>query len=780
MTGRIKFRVLVMLAGPILALLTSSVHAGQAVIGPKLQSMLLSAAPDTQVPVIIRLADRADIGRFRERDLHLRRTRMIRALRQKAGYSQKMLRRFIRQRGGNELHELWLINGLAAHLPARLIRPLSFLPGIASIELDYRITLTNAPAAVPLIRIRDVTADEAAGTMLFDVSLSIPVAQTVTVDYAVAGETAVAGSDFTATSGQLNFTPGSLHQTISVAILEDTVVEADESLVVTLNNPANATIADGAGTGTITDNDAPQYLRIGRLLVDEGGVNAAISVTLSAPGLLPVTVDFSSSDGTALAGADYVAASGTLSFAPGELSRVINVEILEDGINEGTESFSITLSNASGAAIAGAQGAVDILDNDAPAGLPEPNLTLIRAPDLWARGYSGQGIVVANMDTGVDLTHPDLASKWRGGTNSWFDPHNEHPAVPYDANGHGTQTMGIMVGGDAGGTTVGVAPNAQWIAVKIFDDAGSAPVSAVHSGFQWLLDPDGNPDTNDAPDVVNSSWGAASNIGQCLLTFQADIQALRAAGVAVVFSAGNQGANTMTDISPANNPESFAIGAVDNAQNIAGFSSRGPSSCDGSIFPEVVAPGVQVTSTDASLVGLPLYAAVSGTSFSAPHVSATMALLLSAFPASSVSQLETALVQSARDLGTPGPDNDYGFGLIDALGAYEYLRCNSAGPDSDGDGIPDACDNCTMVSNADQADSNGDGYGNRCDADLNNDGLVNFADLGLLRQVFLTASTDPNFDPDADFNGDGLINFSDLGVIRSGFFAPPGPSGTAP
>jgi bacillopeptidase F len=82
---------------------------------------------------------------------------------------------------------------------------------------------------------------------------------------------------------------------------------------------------------------------------------------------------------------------------------------------------------------------------------PEWNLDAINAPTLWAKGYTGAGTVVANMDTGVDILHPDLASRWRGGSNSWFDPHNEHPS-PHDSNGHGTQTMGIMVGGDADGT----------------------------------------------------------------------------------------------------------------------------------------------------------------------------------------------------------------------------------------------------------------------------------------------------------------------------------------
>ena len=123
----------------------------------------------------------------------------------------------------------------------------------------------------------------------------------------------------------------------------------------------------------------------------------------------------------------------------------------------------------------------------------EPNVALVNAPGLWSLGYRGQGVVVANMDTGVDATHPDLAGRWRGGSNSWFDPNGQHPTTPVDVNGHGTWTMGVMVGGDAGGSSIGVAPDAKWIAVKIFNDQGVANAVGIHLGFQWLLDPDGDP-----------------------------------------------------------------------------------------------------------------------------------------------------------------------------------------------------------------------------------------------------------------------------------------------
>ncbi|MBI5632248.1 MAG: S8 family serine peptidase [Nitrospirae bacterium] len=304
---------------------------------------------------------------------------------------------------------------------------------------------------------------------------------------------------------------------------------------------------------------------------------------------------------------------------------------------------------------------------------PEWNISAVHAPELWSLGHTGTGIVVASMDSGVDGDHPDLQSKWRGGTNSWFDPNGQH-ALPTDVLGHGTQTMGIMVGGDAGGTSIGVAPGAQWIAVKIFNDAGSASYSAIHQGFQWLLDPDNNPDTDDAPDVVNNSWGLTDPNHGCITEFQQDLQALKAAGIALTFSAGNDGPGSATSLSPANYPESFSVGAVDNTNTIISSSSRGPSACDGGIFPYVVAPGADILTTDLYF-GIPgAYAAVSGTSFAAPHAAGVMALLMGAFPALDVTMLETALANSSTDMGLPGPDNAYGLGLINVLNAYAYLN----------------------------------------------------------------------------------------------------------
>ncbi|HEY0665923.1 MAG TPA: S8 family serine peptidase, partial [Gallionella sp.] len=310
---------------------------------------------------------------------------------------------------------------------------------------------------------------------------------------------------------------------------------------------------------------------------------------------------------------------------------------------------------------------------------PEWNLNAVSAPGLWAQGYTGTGVVVANMDTGVDSAHPDLSGKWRGGVNSWFDPHGEH-AAPFDPSGHGTQTMSIIVGGTAGGSAIGVAPGASWIAAKLYNDAGQARYSDIHLAFQWLLDPDGDPATLDAPDVVNASWGLAGTAGQCITEFGNDIDVLKTAGIAVIFAAGNDGPAPLTSLSPANNPAGFAIGAVDPAMAVASFSARGASACDGTVYPEVTAPGVSIRAADLSLGGMPLYAVLSGTSYAAPHAAGTMALLLNAFPVAGVADLEAALTQGAQDMGVAGADNSYGYGLLNAQAAYENLHARLGSP----------------------------------------------------------------------------------------------------
>ena len=315
----------------------------------------------------------------------------------------------------------------------------------------------------------------------------------------------------------------------------------------------------------------------------------------------------------------------------------------------------------------------------------------VGAPAVWASGITGQGIVVGSIDTGVDYTHPALVAQYRGNLHNgsfdhdydWWDPTGLCGASPCDNAGHGTHTMGSIAGGDGDGPLpdIGVAPGAQWIAAKGCEDFGCSEGSLLSSG-QFILAPtdvDGdNPNPALRPDVVNNSWGN-DDPGDSFYT--ATVEAWRAAGIIPVFSAGNAGPGCSTAGSPGGLAEVISVGATDATDAIAGFSSRGPSP-SGKISPNVSAPGVDVIS---SLPGGG-YGGSSGTSMAAPHVTGTIALMLSAKPAliGSFDGVLDALGRTALDrpdaqCGTTDPsDNDpnyvHGEGRIDALAAVNLVK----------------------------------------------------------------------------------------------------------
>lgn len=272
------------------------------------------------------------------------------------------------------------------------------------------------------------------------------------------------------------------------------------------------------------------------------------------------------------------------------------------------------------------------------------HLTALGAAAYWQRGITGKGVVVAVIDSGVDGRDGPLMAKFRGGERDWFDPYGQREQ-PFDGVGHGTHIAYVIAGGTAvqGGPPVGVAPHAQWIAARIYDDAGLGRVSAVHRTYQWALDPDGRPQTADAPAIVNNSWGLPQTVGRCEREFARDFEALRAAGIHVVFAAGNDGPAPNTSMSPANNPGVLAVGALTPDGKVADQSGRGPSACDGGAYPQAYAPGVDVESIDAAsrVLGEPLR--VTGTSFAAALASGMLALLVSEDPATPIAQREREL-----------------------------------------------------------------------------------------------------------------------------------------
>jgi len=216
--------------------------------------------------------------------------------------------------------------------------------------------------------------------------------------------------------------------------------------------------------------------------------------------------------------------------------------------------------------------------------------------------------------------------------------------------------MGTLAGQDG----IGVAPGAKWIAVRVLNSQGYGLDSWIHAGFQWILAPNGDPAL--APDVLSNSWG--NNLGG-VEEFRPDVQLLNAAGIFTVFSNGNAGPGSGTVGSPASFPESFSVGATDQYDHLALFSSRGPSPFD-VIKPDVSAPGVGVLS---SIPG-GVYVRANGTSMAAPHVAGTAALMYSARPDLTIAAARFALTSTVtRPTTDTYPNNLYGWGRIDAYRA---------------------------------------------------------------------------------------------------------------
>ncbi|MBZ0268287.1 S8 family serine peptidase, partial [bacterium] len=311
-----------------------------------------------------------------------------------------------------------------------------------------------------------------------------------------------------------------------------------------------------------------------------------------------------------------------------------------------------------------------------------PGVLAIEADRVWNElGIDGTGALVANMDTGVDGAHPALAARWRGNfapaSECWRDAVGFGDATPQDHHYHGTHTMGTMCG-TAPGNEIGVAPGALWIADNTINQGSGAEFdNDVLTGFQWFADPDGNAGTiEDVPDVVQNSWGVYESFGypDCDDRWWAVIDNCEAASVVVTWSAGNEGPSPSTLRSPGDRSSTpynaFSVGATqaNSPYTIASFSSRGPSTCPGTLHPikpEVSAPGVDTWSAEPGGG----YQFLSGTSMAGPHVAGVVALMRAANPNADVNTIKQILMDTCTDLGSAGEDNTYGHGIVNAYDA---------------------------------------------------------------------------------------------------------------
>jgi len=338
----------------------------------------------------------------------------------------------------------------------------------------------------------------------------------------------------------------------------------------------------------------------------------------------------------------------------------------------------------------------------------EGNITNTRAPEVWMLGFTGQGIVVAGADTGYLWDHTVLKPHYRGfnGSSANHD-FNWHDSIhsgggncgadspqPCDDSGHGTHTMGTVVGDDGAGNQTGMAPGARWIGCRNMDRGNGTPATYLEC-MEFFLAPypvngtpaQGNPDL--APDITTNSWTCPPSEGCQPDTLLQGIEAQRAAGIAMVVAAGNSGpsCSTVTD-PPAIYDGVYTVGAFDHrTDTIAGFSSRGPVTIDGSNRPkpDISAPGVAVRSAWNS--NTTAFNTISGTSMATPHVAGAIALLWSAQPAlrGGVAFAEqiinnAAIHVSSTSCGSGGvPNNIYGNGRLDIkLAVDAALPCTTA------------------------------------------------------------------------------------------------------
>jgi subtilisin family serine protease len=343
---------------------------------------------------------------------------------------------------------------------------------------------------------------------------------------------------------------------------------------------------------------------------------------------------------------------------------------------------------------------------------PEWGVQNVRAPEVWALGYMGQGIIIGNADTGMRWTHQAIKNQYRGWNgiaadhnyNWWDSVHNADPLnacgssspEPCDddellGGGHGTHTTGSVVGDDGAGNQIGVAPQAKWIGCRNME-RGVGVVPTYLECLEFFTAPwdqsQQNPDPTRRPHVLNNSWGCIEGCPYVLI--QPAVEAAQAAGIFVEASAGNDGPPCSTIAHPpAMFEATFATGATDINNALAEFSSRGPVLTDGSmrLKPNVSAPGVDVRS---SLRGSDTeYGNLSGTSMAGPHTVGVVALLWSARPdlVRQITETKTLLQLTANPLvvvdppetcgGTPSdqvPNNSFGWGRVDAYAAVLHAE----------------------------------------------------------------------------------------------------------
>jgi subtilisin family serine protease len=316
------------------------------------------------------------------------------------------------------------------------------------------------------------------------------------------------------------------------------------------------------------------------------------------------------------------------------------------------------------------------------AATPPANITKIRADQVWSTlGSRGRGATVAVIDTGIDYRHPALGGCFGPGCKviGGYDFVNRD-TDPMDDHFHGTHVAGIIAG--ESDSLLGVAPDASLLAYKVLNQNGSGKSSDIIAAIERAADPNGDGDFSDHADVANLSLGG---IGSPDDAMSLAIDRGTALGVVYCIAAGNSGSNFHTIASPGNARTAITVGASDNNDAIAFFSSRGPNTKNAALKPDVLAPGVSIVS---SLPG-GKYGPLSGTSMATPHIAGVAALVKSLHRDWRPDQVKSAIVDNTALLGQDIMTQ--GGGRVDALAAASATTIVTPGSISLGeDHLPQA------------------------------------------------------------------------------------------
>ncbi|MEO8428037.1 MAG: Calx-beta domain-containing protein, partial [Verrucomicrobiota bacterium] len=426
--------------------------------------------------------------------------------------------------------------------------------GATSISTSVDIVVKQTGNLLPALSISDDAVTEGNGetvNVVFHVSLSASNSLPVTVNYATASDTALAGSDFVATNGTLIFAPGETNKTISVLVKGDTIAEETESFFVNLSNPTNATISDDQGLGFITDDDSLPTIVITDTAVtegDSGTINAVFNVSLSAISGQIVAIDFATADDTAKAGSDYQAVNGTLTFNPGETNKTIVVRVIGDLIGEPDESFFVNLNNVVNAVLTDSQARGRITDNDSFPRFSISDATVTEGNS----GIASAIFTVSLSSASLQTITVDYAT-----TNDTAIAGSDYTAV--------SGTLSFSPGQTSGTITVPVLGDTLAELDETFLVNLSRAVNAgitVGQGVGTIVDDDQPPSLLITDAVVSEGIGGTTT----RLVFQVRLSTASGKTVSVNYTTANGTATAGSDYQPANGTLTFPSGT--NVQTV--------------------------------------------------------------------------------------------------------------------------------------------------------------------------------------------------------------------